>query len=755
MTNAEHDDALQDALVRIEQLTAERDALEALTLRQAEELEASRKTLVSARRHMLVTEAARVAQWEWDVPSGRIFLSTRWDEMVGEAASDSLWDLRELLARLHPDDVQAVRTALAEALSGESDRYAVEHSVAAAEGWIWIESVGMITERDVAGEPLKLTGYNREITARREMLGEVDKARAEAEESSRAKGEFLANMSHEVRTPLNAILGLTRLLHQSRLDAEQRRYLQLVDSSATALLGLLNDVLDLSKIDAGKLVFEQIRFDVERWLNDVVALHVPAAEKKGVRVVIGIAPDVPPVIVGDPGRLRQVMSNLMSNAIKFTESGSIEVTLAVDAEQGDLPPRRQRLLFSVRDTGIGVSEEKQQQIFEAFTQADASTTRRHGGTGLGLAICARLVSMMEGAIHVESEPQKGSTFSFTAVFDEANDDFSVLSEPAPLDMLTVHGLNVLLAEDHAVNELLMRKLLGGMGCSFTVVHNGEEAVSAWQKQRFDMVLRDVQMPVMSGFDATAQIRAREAAMPGRLRTPIIALTAHAIAGDRERCLAAGMDDYVSKPVSPARLAEAMQAAMRASSEVPEVLLPEFDFDLSALSSRPAPMALATSITSAAPPVRKPTTAVVTAPAPIAPAPVPRVAPAPAPAPVPAPVPAAPRSTVCALDVPRLMETMGNDMESVRELAGVMREDIALRRRAVRKASIARDVPVLLQHVHALKGAFSAIFALGAAQASRQLETAVHAEQWIEVLYCVNVLDREATRVDAELEKLLA
>ncbi|MDB5827697.1 MAG: fold family protein, partial [Variovorax sp.] len=623
MTNASHDDALQDALVRLEQLSAERDALKVLTLRQAEEIEASRKTLVAARRHVAVADVARVAQWEWDVSSGRIFLSTRWDEMIGEAAPDSLWDMRELLSRVHPDDVQAVRTALQDALSGDSDRYVVEHRVAAAEGWIWIESVGMITERGADGEPSKLTGYNRDITQRREMMAEVDKARAEAEESSRVKGEFLANMSHEVRTPLNAILGLTRLLHQSKLDAEQRRYLQLVDSSASALLGLLNDVLDLSKIDAGKLVFEQIRFDVERWINDVVALHGPAAEKKGVRVDIEIAPDVPPVIVGDPGRLRQVMSNLMSNAIKFTERGSIEVRLAVDDEQGDLPPRRQRLLFSVRDTGIGIPEDKQRQIFEAFTQADASTTRRHGGTGLGLAICARLVSMMDGEIRVTSrvasQGQQGSTFSFTAVFDEANDDFSVLSEPAPLDILTVHGLNVLLAEDHAVNELLMRKLLGGMGCTFTVVRNGEEAVSAWQKQRFDLVLMDVQMPVMSGFDATAQIRAREAAMPGRQRTPIIALTANAMAGDRERCLAAGMDGYVSKPVSPARLAEAMQSAMRASSEVPEVLLPEFDFDLSVYASRPAPTA---AVAPAAPSMRKPITAVATAPAPIAPVPVP-------------------------------------------------------------------------------------------------------------------------------------
>ncbi|MFM9423922.1 signal transduction histidine kinase/DNA-binding NarL/FixJ family response regulator [Variovorax sp. GrIS 2.14] len=734
MTNAEHDDALQDALVRIERLSEERDALEALTLRQAEEIEASRKTLLSARRHMLVTDAARVAQWEWDVPSGRIFLSTRWDEMIGDASPDSLWDIRELLSRVHPEDVRAVRAAFEAALSGNNPRYLVEHRVAAATGWIWIESIGMITERDAAGAPLKLTGYNRDITARREMLAEIDKARAEAEESSRAKGEFLANMSHEVRTPLNAILGLTRLLHKSKLDAEQRRYLQLVDSSATALLGLLNDVLDLSKIEAGKLVFEQIRFDVERWINDVVALHVPAAEKKGVSVDIDIAPDVPPVVVGDPGRLRQVMSNLMSNAIKFTERGSIHVTLAVDDDQGDLPPRRQRLLFSVRDTGIGISEDKQQQIFEAFTQADASTTRRHGGTGLGLAICARLVNMMEGEVRVESRPQKGSTFSFTAVFDEANDDFSVLSEPAPLDMPTVHGLNVLLAEDHAVNELLMRRLLGDMGCTFTVVRNGEEAVSAWQRQRFDLVLMDVQMPVMSGFDATAQIRAREAAMPGRPRTPIVALTAHAMAGDRERCLAEGMDGYVSKPVSPARLAEAMQSAMRASSEVPEVLVPEFDFDLSAFPSRPAPVA---PVSLSAPSARKTITAVVTAPAPLA------------------SVPAPERKGASTLDLARLMETMGNDMASVHELAGVMREDIALRRRAIRKASIARDVPVLLQHVHALKGAFSAIFALGAAQASRQLETAVRAEQWIEVLYCVNVLDREATRVDVDLEKLLA
>jgi len=706
---------LHDALTeRVAQLVEERNALREQARRQAKLIGATDELLASARRQLQVVDAARVAQWEWDVASGKIHLSTRWDEMVGARADDNLWDMRELLARVHPDDVQLVRDALEEALSGRSDRYVVEHRVAGAEGWIWIESIGLITERGEDGEPRKLTGYNRDITARRRLHAQMEQAREQAEESNRVKSEFLANMSHEVRTPLNAILGLTRLLHQGPLAPEQRHYLELIDGSASSLLALLNDILDLSKIEAGKLVFESIRFDVARWVSDAVAVHAPMAEKKNLKVDIHVAPDVPDMVQGDPGRLRQVVSNLVSNAVKFTERGGIRVSLRVDPVQADLPPRRVRLLFSVRDSGVGIAPDKQRQIFEAFTQEDASTTRRHGGTGLGLAICSQLVSMMGGTIEVHSRPGQGSAFRFTAVFDEAGDDFSVLTEPSSLDAHTVQGLRVLLAEDHSVNELLMRKLLTEMGCTFSVARNGEEAVQLWRAQNFDVVLMDVQMPVLSGFDATARIRADEAAEPDRPRTPIVALTAHAMAGDREKCLAAGMDAYASKPVSPGVLTLAMLEAIRLARAVPVFFEPEFDF--SQLGSRPM-----------------------------------AVAPAQAPAGLAAPPPDELRP---AIDQPQLLRTMGADMAAVRELAGVMRDDVAMRRRAIGLAVQGRDAPRVRQHAHALKGAFSAIFAGDASAAARALEEAMRQEDWVAVGQAAGALELELARVDGELAVLL-
>jgi len=688
-----------ELLRQVVALNAERDRLQAQLRQQGQELADTRQTLVAARRHLMVAEAARIAQWEWDIPGGKVYLGRRWDEMIGEEIADPHWDLRALLARVHPDDVPAVRAAAQAALNGSADRYIVEHRVLAAAGWIWIESIGMVTERDAAGRPQRLTGFNSDITARRRMHAEIEQAREQAEASNQAKSDFLANMSHEVRTPLNAVMGLTRLLYQSPLNEEQRQHLELIDNSATSLLALLNDMLDLSKIEAGKLVFEQVRFDIGQWVREAVALHKPAAAKKGLKVEVDIAQDVPWKVAGDPGRLRQVISNLVSNAVKFTDFGRIAVTVRVAPNQTDLRRDQLRLLFSVRDTGIGIPQDVQKHIFEAFTQADVSVTRRYGGTGLGLAICARLVSMMGGALNVVSRPDEGSVFRFTAVFEQAADEMSVLTEPAPLEAMTMQGLHVLVAEDHSVNELLMRKLLTQMGCTFHVANDGEQAVRAWKNQRFDLVLMDVQMPVLSGLDATAQIRALEALQPQRGRTPIVALTAHAMAGDRERCLAAGMDAYVSKPVSPALLAQAIQEA-RVSTGAPEEggwvsLDPDFSFDF-----------------------------------------------------------APPAGSAPAIDMQQLTRTMGGDQEAVRELALVMRTDMAERRELIQQAIEARNTADGQEQIHALKGALSSIGAHPAARLAKQLETIWRGADWEAIRGALGPLDLEVERVDAALRKIV-
>lgn len=713
MTQPVPDTELQDALARLEAssqrqlelvrrvvaLTGERDKLNVRVRQQAEELDAQHKMLVAAKRHLMVAEAARIAQWEWDIPGGKVMLGRRWDTMIGEVVEDRRWELSALEGRVHPDDLPVVREALRDTISGKADRYIAEHRVSTANGWIWIESIGMVTERDAEGKPLRLTGFNSDITARRTMHAEIEQARAQAEASNRAKSEFLANMSHEVRTPLNAVMGLTRLLHQSPLNEEQRQHLELIDSSATSLLALLNDVLDLSKIEAGKLVFEQVRFDVGRWVREAVALHRPVAAKKGLKVEVEIADDVPWKVAGDPGRLRQVISNLVSNAVKFTDFGRISVTARMAPNQSELRRDQLRLLFTVRDTGIGIPEDKQKHIFEAFTQADASITRRYGGTGLGLAICARLVSMMGGALHLLSRPGEGSTFRFTAVFEQAADEMSVLTEPAPLEAMTLQGLHVLVAEDHAVNELLMRKLLTQMGCTFHVARNGAEAVRCWKERRFDLVLMDVQMPVLSGLDAVAQIRAVEAAEPRRGHTPVVALTAHAMAGDRERCLAAGMDSYVSKPVSPALLAQAIheaRASRRAAADGWEA--GGFD-DVEDLFAPDAEL----------PP---------------------------------------------AVDMRQLVRTLGGDLAVVREIAVAMRSDMAVRREAIAIALRDRDAAAGQEQVHALKGALASIGAHEAARLAKNLEGAWRQADEAAVLAAAELLEREVERVDTALAQVV-
>jgi signal transduction histidine kinase/ActR/RegA family two-component response regulator len=425
-----------------------------------------------------------------------------------------------------------------------------------------------------ANQALQVAAHRLEVEVERKTL-QMRVALDEAGAASRAKSEFLANLSHEVRTPLNAVIGLVRLMRQTNLTEEQLGYMQLMDSSSTALLALLNDILDFSKIEAGKLVMEQVRFDLAQWVQDTVSPYTLQAGTAGVKLELQVDPTLPTQVAGDPGRMRQVLSNLLSNAVKFTKKGSIRVLVSLRKEvvkgQSVVP-----LEVRVVDTGIGMSAQSQQSIFEAFTQADASTTRKYGGTGLGLAICARLAQMMGGQLTVRSAPNVGSVFTFTVDLAVAAADHANLTVPADLGASPWVGLNVLIAEDNAVNVLLMRKLLKDSGCHPLFAENGEVALGLLQKNKIDLVLMDVQMPVMDGIEATAKIRALEAGT-GR-RTPIIALTAHAMPGDQERCLAAGMDGYVSKPVAMEALNLAVRDAMAHQGEsLPQNLLSDSAF----------------------------------------------------------------------------------------------------------------------------------------------------------------------------------
>jgi signal transduction histidine kinase/ActR/RegA family two-component response regulator len=407
-----------------------------------------------------------------------------------------------------------------------------------------------------------------------EQHRQIEQLLAEAQTASRFKSDFLANMSHEIRTPMNGILGMTDLVLATNLSEEQRGYLQTARVSAESLLVILNDILDFSKIEAGRLDLNPIQFSVCEMLTETAKLFTFPLAKKNLRLDTHIATDVPELLVGDADRLRQVLLNLIGNAVKFTATGGIRVTVELASEDAAGDPASLTLHFAVRDSGIGIPADKRELIFEAFRQADASTTRKFGGTGLGLAISTRLVEMMGGRIRVESEPGHGSTFHFTARFGRALEESEAAVPPSASlrSMLEAvgttngngthpGGLKILLAEDNIVNQRLVLRLLEKRGHRVTLAGTGHEAVAAAEREEFDLILMDVQMPEMDGLEATIHIRKRERA--AGIHTPIVALTAYTMKGDRERCLDAGMDSYVNKPIDAVKFLEVVESTAAA------------------------------------------------------------------------------------------------------------------------------------------------------------------------------------------------
>ncbi|HEX4649448.1 MAG TPA: response regulator, partial [Steroidobacteraceae bacterium] len=377
----------------------------------------------------------------------------------------------------------------------------------------------------------------REIVMRERAEAELLVAKRAAEEANRAKSDFLANMSHELRTPMNAIIGLTQVALQTELSAEQREYLELVRGSGESLLAIVNDILDISKIEAGHLAVETIPFSLRECTGDAMKALLIHADAKQLDLSWEIAPETPDALLGDPLRLRQILLNLVGNAIKFTREGGVLVRVKPQASSKE----ELSCYFSVRDTGVGIPPEKQAVIFAPFQQGDASTTRHYGGTGLGLTISARLVELMRGRIWLESTPGAGSTFHFTVRFGLAARAPAAAPGRAAADSLEPQAgarkLAVLLVEDNSVNRRLAEIVLTRRGHAVTPVDSGATALEALRGRRFDLVLMDVQMPGMDGIETTRAIR--ESEQQDGVRVPIIALTAHAMAEDRERCLRAG------------------------------------------------------------------------------------------------------------------------------------------------------------------------------------------------------------------------
>jgi PAS domain S-box-containing protein len=484
-----------------------------------------------------------------------LYISPAYEQIWGRSCASLYERAMDWMEAIHPDDREPAHAIFMKQLQGES--IDSEYRITTPDGkekWICDRAFPV---RDEAGQLIRVAGIAAEITERKRYEAELIQAREHADASNHAKSRFLANMSHEIRTPMNGVIGMNQLLLETDLTAEQRRFVEVALNSGRTLLTLIEDILDMSKIEAGKIALENLEFSVRQTVDQVVQLLGVQAGGKRLRIVSRVSSEIPEPLRGDAHRLRQVLTNLIANAVKFTDRGEI----AVEANLDSLSESAASIRFTVMDTGIGIRADRIPALFSPFVQADASTTRRYGGSGLGLAISKQLVEMMGGSIGVSSWEGHGSTFRFTATFSQvALDRRQSASRSATLhhdesihsainSARHGHGERILIAEDDLTNREVILAQLKKLGYQGVIAANGAEAVEAIERESFDMVLMDCQMPLMDGYEATRRIRAMTHA-----HIPIVALTASAMSPDRERCLREGMDDYLAKPVELPRLA---------------------------------------------------------------------------------------------------------------------------------------------------------------------------------------------------------
>ncbi len=503
-----------------------------------------------SRRLSLALDASKVGVWDYHIEKDALVWDDRMDELYGLPADGRARTYQDWSGTVHPEDLARAEAEFAEAIE-VTGRYNSDYRLLLPDrGVRHIRAIGAVY-READGTS-KIVGVNWDVTADVRRNSELEAKRREAEAASIAKSQFLATMSHEIRTPMNGVIGMLDLLLRTDLDPTQLDRARVASASARQLLSLLNDVLDFSKLEANRVTLDRTDTDVAALARDVVALMSATAEERQIRLGVRVAPRVPRHLVCDPMRLRQVLINLVGNAVKFTEAGSVEVE--IDHVPGDTPS----LEVAVRDTGVGIADDAKANLFQRFAQVDSSSTRQRGGTGLGLAISKQLVELMGGEISVQSVPGLGSTFHFGI---PAETGAETKEEPAGQPGGEPEGARpsrILVAEDNATNQQVLAAYLALEGHVARIVGSGAEAVAEVQSGAFDLVLMDIQMPRMDGITAARHIRALDGPVS---RIPIIALTANAMAGDKETYFAAGMTDYVAKPVSAAELRAAIARVM--------------------------------------------------------------------------------------------------------------------------------------------------------------------------------------------------
>ena len=560
---------------------------------QEEQKELERSKAVEAlkaseERLRLTLAATQIGIFDWDVANDLWLASPEYYTMLGHAPEEGGTNHKTWLAEVHPEDRAMVeakyQTVIEGATTGESSQACeyearVRRADDGAYRWQYVKGFGVkhnskgrvkrmlgiqmdIHERKMAEEALKQ--LNLELDQRvadrtRQLEDAIEQANemaAAAEAANEAKSSFLANMSHEIRTPMNGIIGMTGLLSGTPLNAEQTDYARSIKISADSLLNIINEILDFSKIEAGKLEFEEIDFDLQLAMEDIVEILAFRAEEKGVEMIYFVSPEVPALLVGDPGRLKQILINLVNNAIKFTEKGSVSVRVTLNRETDS----EAAILFEVSDTGIGIPEDSQGKLFRSFSQVDASTTRRYGGTGLGLAISKQLTEMMGGQIRVDSKEGKGSTFSFTVVLKK---QAPALAAPLPVVLPeSIREKRILAVDDNKINREILTSYLSSWGCNFDVVSDGKTAYrrmirAVGESPPYDVIITDMMMPEMDGEDLTRMIRKDERFD----HTGIIILTSCGERGDSAKFRKIGVNGYFSKPIKPSRLYNAIVAVL--------------------------------------------------------------------------------------------------------------------------------------------------------------------------------------------------